>query len=105
MEAWSVHHLFQTATPVLGKPAADHLKAYAQRLLRANPTSRPAACVQLAASLLGNSWTATFVVALQVVKRHGIGPGSSSSTLAWPTNHFLSPLRTFVKIVSRFGMA
>ena len=36
MEAWSVHHLFQTATPVLGKPAADHLKAYAQRLLRAN---------------------------------------------------------------------
>jgi RNA-directed DNA polymerase len=35
MEAWSVHHLSQAATPVLGKPAADHLKAYANRLARA----------------------------------------------------------------------
>ena len=36
METWSVHHLSQAVTSVLGKPAADHLKAYAQRLLRAN---------------------------------------------------------------------
>lgn len=36
MEAWSVHHLSQAATPVLGKPASDHLKAYTQRLARAN---------------------------------------------------------------------
>lgn len=36
MEAWSVHHLAQAATPVLGKPAAEHLKAYAQRLKRAD---------------------------------------------------------------------
>lgn len=35
MEAWSVHHLSQAATPALGKPAADHLKAYATRLARA----------------------------------------------------------------------
>ncbi len=36
MEAWSVHHLSQAVTPVLGKSAADHLKDYAQRLLRTN---------------------------------------------------------------------
>ena len=35
MEAWSVHHLFQAATPVLGMPAADRLQAYANRLARA----------------------------------------------------------------------
>lgn len=35
MEIWSVHHLFQQATASLGKSAADDLKAYAQRLLRA----------------------------------------------------------------------
>lgn len=35
MDAWSVHHLSQAAVPILGKPAADHLKAYAQRLQRA----------------------------------------------------------------------
>lgn len=35
MEAWSVHHLSQAAMPVLGKPAANHLKAYAARLVRA----------------------------------------------------------------------
>ncbi len=34
MEAWSAHHLSQAATPVLGKPAADHLKTYANRLAR-----------------------------------------------------------------------
>lgn len=36
MEVWTVHHLFQAAMPALGKPASDHLKAYAQRLIRAN---------------------------------------------------------------------
>ncbi|WP_373086119.1 reverse transcriptase family protein [Sneathiella sp.] len=36
METWSVHHLSQAAAPVLGKPAADHLKAYAQQLAPAN---------------------------------------------------------------------
>ena len=34
MEVWSVHHLSQAATPVLGKSTADHLKAYATRLAR-----------------------------------------------------------------------
>lgn len=34
MDAWSVHHLCQVAMPVLGKSAADHLKAYATRLAR-----------------------------------------------------------------------
>lgn len=33
MEAWSVHHLSQQATSLLGKPAANDLKAYTQRLL------------------------------------------------------------------------
>ncbi len=36
MEVWSAHHLSQAATPVLGKPAADHLSLYAQRLMRKN---------------------------------------------------------------------
>ena len=36
MEAWSVHHLSQAVTSALGKPAADHLKVYAQRLILAN---------------------------------------------------------------------
>lgn len=36
MEAWSVHHLSQAVTPTLGKPTADHLKVYAQRLILVN---------------------------------------------------------------------
>ena len=34
MEAWSVHHLSQLATPVLGKSAVGHLRVYASRLAR-----------------------------------------------------------------------
>ena len=34
MEAWSVHHLFQAAVPVVGEPAADGLKTYAYQLIR-----------------------------------------------------------------------
>lgn len=36
MEAWSVHHLSQQASSLLGKPEAEDLKAYAQRLIRVN---------------------------------------------------------------------
>lgn len=35
MEAWSAHHLFQKAEPILGQAAADDLKACALRLRRA----------------------------------------------------------------------
>lgn len=36
MEAWSVHHLFQTAEPALGADSALDLKKYAQKLIRAD---------------------------------------------------------------------
>ncbi len=36
MEAWSVHHLFQSAEATLGKEVADDLKRYAQKLIHAD---------------------------------------------------------------------
>ena len=35
MEAWSVHHLYQKAEPILGQEASNDLRAYAQRLRQA----------------------------------------------------------------------
>lgn len=35
MEAWSLHHLYQKAEPILGQEASSDLKAYAQRLRQA----------------------------------------------------------------------
>lgn len=36
MVAWSAHQLFTAAEPVLGRESALHLRAYAQKLIRAN---------------------------------------------------------------------